>query len=95
MAEKDRSVFGVCAQHGTHCKAIEYLEGGIDEVKKDLWKKTVDLKDARKSMTHDLERFEDMIKINYVSRAEFEPVKKLAYGLAALMLAYAFRMVVL
>jgi len=94
MAEDDK-IRGLCDQHGTHCKAIEYLENGIDEVKQDLWKKTVDLKDARKSMIHDLERFEDAIKTNYVSKSEFEPVKKLAYGLAALMLAYAFRMVAL
>ena len=86
---------GLCAQHGAHCKAIEYLEDGQNQINQNIKKSTIDLKDARSSMKHDFERFEDRIKREYVSKAEFEPIKKLAYGLAALMLAYAAKAVFL
>ena len=86
---------GLCSQHGTHCKAIEYLEKDQEKIREELFKSTVDLKDARKSLSHDFERFEDSIKKNYITRAEFEPIKKLVYGLATLMLMYAAKMVLL
>ena len=92
--EEDKA-HGLCAQHGTHCKAIEYLEDGQNQINQDIKKGVVDLKDARSSMRHDFQRFEDGIKEGYVSKAEFEPIKKLVYGLAGLMLAYAAKMVLL
>ena len=91
----EKNNLGLCSQHGTHCKAIEYLEEGQSTIRQDLKKGVIDLKDARGSMRHDFERFEDRIKREYVSKAEFEPIKKLAYGLAALMLAYAAKAVFL
>ena len=87
--------FGLCSQHGTHCKAIEYLENSQNEIQRDIKKNVVDLKDARGSMKHDFQRFEDAIRKDYVTRAEFEPFKKLAYGLTALLIAYGVKMVVI
>jgi len=35
------------------------------------------------------------VENRYVTKTEFEPIRKLVYGLAALMLAYAAKMVLL
>ena len=93
--EEKNGAHGLCGQHGAHCKAIEYLEDGQNQINRDVKKGVVDLKDARQSMKHDFQRFEDGIKNEYITRKEFEPIKKLVYGLTGLMLAYAVKMVLL
>lgn len=95
MTEDERKARGLCSQHGTHCKAIEYLENDQERIREELVKGTIDLKDARKSMSHDFERFQDAIKESYVTKNELEPIKKLVYGLAALMLAYGVKVMLL
>jgi len=85
----------LCDQHGGHCKSIEYLEKGQDNIKNELYNKTNEIKDARRSMTHDLERFEDHVKNIFVTKAEFEPIKKLVYGVAGLMIAEVIRRMLL
>ena len=88
-----------CNKHGAHCVKIERLE-------RDICTQKNEIKDARKSLTHDMERRDTaLLKIaeqtkhnienRYVTKDEFAPIKKLVYGLAALMLAYAAKMVVL
>ena len=94
MADED-----YCNRHDAHCVQIERLE-------RDICTQKNEIKDARKSLTHDMERrAEALLKIAdetkrnnerlYVTKTEFEPIRKLVYGLAALMLAYAAKMVML
>ena len=88
-----------CNIHDSHCVQIGRLE-------RDICTQKNEIKDARKSLTHDMERRDtsllkilEQIRISnektYVTKDEFAPVKKLVYGLAGLMLAYALRMVML
>ena len=94
MADED-----YCGKHGAHCIQIERLE-------RDICTQKNEIKDTRKSLTHDMERRDTaLLKIAeetkrnnerlYVTKTEFEPIRKLVYGLAALMLAYAAKMVML
>lgn len=91
----DVKTSGLCGQHGSHCKAIEYLEKGQDEIKEQLRTKTIELKDTRKSIIHDFERFEDFVKSEYVRRTEFALTQKLVYGIATLMVVDAIRRIIL
>jgi len=80
-----------CLDHGEICKGIEYLEKGQDEIKRELRNKTNEIKDARKSLSQDLQTLEETVKKGFVSKAEFDPIKKLVYGTALLMIAEVVR----
>jgi hypothetical protein len=80
-----------CFEHGKLCKGIAYLEKGQDEIKVELHNKTSEIKDTRKSLVTDINILEEKIKKDFVSKAEFDPVKKLVYGTALLMIAEVAR----
>ena len=80
-----------CSEHGANCKALEYLDRNQRDILQALHDKTTELKDARNSIKQDMEKMEAAIKENYVHKNEFEPVKKLVYGMAALILLDAIR----
>ena len=86
-----------CNKHDSHCVQIERLE-------RDICTQKNDIKDARKSLTHDMERRDTaLLKIAeqtkennknlYVTKDEFAPIKKLVYGTALLMVAEVIRRV--
>jgi len=84
-----------CSEHGANCKALEYLDRGQRDILQALQDKTAELKDARHSIKQDLEKLEQAVKHSYVDKTEFEPVKKLVYGVAALILLEAIRRIFL
>jgi len=88
-----------CDAHGAHCVQIERLE-------RDICVQKNELKDARKSLTHDMERRDGLLlqstknvmehnEKTYVTKHEFEPIKKLVYGTALLMIAEVVRRIML
>ena len=88
-----------CNIHDSHCIQIQRLEQDIHDGKNEV-------KDTRKSLIYDMERrdtailkiIEQNLKHTekfYITKIEFEPIKRLVYGLASLMLAYAAKMVLL
>jgi len=85
----DKNYF--CSEHGANCKALEYLDRGQRDILQALQDKTAELKDARHSIKQDLEKLENAVRENYVHKSEFDPVKKLVYGVAALLLLEALR----
>ena len=84
-----------CSEHGANCKALEYLDRGQRDILQALHDKTAELKDARHSIKQDLEKLENAVRENYVNKSEFEPVRKLVYGVAALILLEAIRRIFL
>ena len=88
-----------CDEHGANCKALEYLDRGLRDLEKKCERetqiKTAEIKDARHSIKYDLEKLEGGVKQGYVSKSDFEPVRKLVYGVAALILLEAIRRIFL
>jgi len=94
-----------CRDHGKHCLGIQHLEKGqekadghIDELREDLAQgladKTNEIKDCRKLTAHDQERCEDQIKRDYVTKVEFEPIRKLVNGVIILMVLEVLRRII-
>ena len=88
-----------CNKHGAHCVLIERME-------KDLIDRKNESRDTRRSLTHDMERRDaSLLKMTeqvkddnerlYVTKHEFEPIRKLVYGTALLMVAEVIRRVFL
>ena len=75
---------GHCDIHGRCVEKVERLE-------RDVCAQKNDIKDARKSLTHDLERRDTHFDATFVTKHEFEPIRKLVYGVAGLMLAEVIR----
>jgi len=68
-----------CKDHGKHCKGIQYLEKGQDELKQGLVDKTNELKDARKSLTQDIKGLALSVKDDYITKAEYRANKRIQY----------------
>jgi len=77
-----------CNKHGAHCVQIERLE-------RDVCAQKNEIRDARKSLTHDMERRDEHYEKMFITKHQFEPIKKLVYGVAALMIAEVMRRILL
>ena len=88
-----------CNIHNSHCVQIDRLERDIHDQKNDI-------RDARKSLTQDMERRDTaLLKIlgrdreeverHYITKHEFDPIKKLVYITITLMIADVVRRVLL
>ena len=86
-----------CDVHGAHCVLIERIEKDIVDQKNES-------RDTRRSLTHDMERRDTALltiaeitksesEKRYVSKAEFDPIKKLVYLTVSLMIADVIRRV--
>jgi len=82
-------------EHGKICTKVEYLEKGQDELWSAMRQKTNEIKDARKSLTHDLERRDRHFEEHYISKHEFEPIKRLVYATVLLMVADVIRRILI
>ena len=84
-----------CPEHGANCKTLEYLDReqrDLEELlRREIQIKTAELKDLRNSNKQDFEKMETANKENFVSKSEFETVKRLVQGFAALLLLEALR----
>lgn len=88
-----------CNIHDSHCVQITRLE-------KDIYDQKNEIRDTRRSLTHDMERRDTaLLKIlentkkygeeYYITKHEFDPVKKLVYITITLMVADVVRRILL
>ena len=88
-----------CDIHDSHCVQIDRLE-------RDIYDQRNEIKDARRSLTHDmerrdtallkiLERQQEQLEKHYITQHEFAPVKKLVYITITLMIADVVRRILL
>jgi hypothetical protein len=52
-----------------------------------------EMRDLRSSVKHDLEKAETAADSKFITKSEFDPIKKLVYGTALLMVAAIIKMV--
>ena len=88
-----------CPIHNSHCVQIDRLE-------KDIYDQKNDIRDARRSLTSYMERRDTaLLKIlerdrgeverHYITKHEFDPIKKLVYVTITLMIADVIRRILL
>lgn len=76
----------LCGENCEQSKTIGYLEKGQESFRAELDRMVADHREEMRISRSECKACKASLKNDYVSKVEFEPIKKLVYGLVTLIL---------